>query len=159
MDKILEQWATERPDLDASPMGVIGRISRLARTYERVMGAGLAKFGLQNDEFDVLATLRRSGRPLGLKPKDLIDSMMVSSATITQRIDKLEARGLIERRPDPGDRRGVIVRLTSSGKKVVDRAVANHVTVEAELLETLSPQERDVLCRLLRRLALTAEAP
>lgn len=157
VDVILEQWSIERPDLDASPMGVIGRISRLARHFDQAIKTHLAPFGLGPDEFDVLATLRRSGRPYQLNPCDLGDSMMVSSATMTHRLDKLEARDLIERLPDPKDRRGVIAKLTPTGKRLVDRAVAAHVEGEERLLASLSGQQRQALADLLRRLS-TPEA-
>lgn len=152
VDVILEQWSAERPDLDTSPMGVIGRVSRLARHFDQAIKTNLAPFGLRPDEFDVLATLRRSGRPYQLNPCDLGDSMMVTSATMTHRLDKLEGRDLIERLPDPKDRRGVIAKLTPAGKRLVDRAVAAHVEGEERLLNSLTREERHALADLLRRL-------
>jgi DNA-binding MarR family transcriptional regulator len=157
VDRILEQWAAERPDLDASPMGIIGRISRLGRIQGTAIGATLARHGLQRDEFDVLATLRRSGAPFQLTPTQLRSSMMVTSGTMTHRLDKLEEAGLIARRPDPADRRGLLIGLTRKGRGLVDRAVADHLATEHELLAALSPAERERLAGLLRRLTASAE--
>ncbi|MFP3915691.1 MAG: MarR family winged helix-turn-helix transcriptional regulator [Actinomycetota bacterium] len=153
VDFILQQWARERPDLDVSPIAVIGRISRLSRRFEQEIGRHLGEFGLTPDEYDVLATLRRSGKPYALNPRALLGSMMVSSATVTHRLDKLEARGLVERLPDPSDRRGVVARLTPSGRRLVDRASQRHYEDEDRLLATLSRQDRATLADLLRRLA------
>ncbi|HUP71846.1 MAG TPA: MarR family transcriptional regulator [Acidimicrobiales bacterium] len=152
VDAILEQWRRERPDLDTTPMGVIGRISRLARHFDRAIAENFAPFELGPDEFDLLATLRRSGKPYELKPSELLASMMVSSATTTHRLDKLETRKLIERKPDPTDRRAVLVRLTPAGKKLVDRALAAHVALEHRLLAGLDERQRSALAQLLRRL-------
>lgn len=152
VDQILEQWARERPELDVSPIGIIGRISRLARHFESEIGRNLVPFGITADEYDVLATLRRSGEPYALKPRDLLQTMMVTSATVTHRIDKLERRGLVERSPDPDDRRGVVVRLTPKGRQLLDRASEAHVARELEMVSSLSHKERDQLVELLRRL-------
>lgn len=157
VDGILDQWAAERPDLDVSPMGVVGRISRLSRTFARSVGATLARHGLQPDEFDVLATLRRSGAPYRLTPTQLRGSMMITSATVTHRLDKLEQRGLVARRPDPSDRRGLLVGLTDEGRELVDRALDDHVANEHDLLAGLTPRDRELLADLLRRLAVSAE--
>lgn len=153
VDFILEQWSRERPDLDVSPISIIGRISRLSRRFEQEIGHHLEEFDLTPDEYDVLATLRRSGKPYALNPRELLGSMMVSSATVTHRLDKLEARGLVERLRDPADRRGVIARLTPTGKRLVDRASVRHYEDEDRLLGALSRKERDALAGLLRRLA------
>lgn len=153
VDTILEQWARERPDLDVSPMAVVGRISRLARYYDTQIAAVMAAFELSQDEFDVLATLRRNEPPHELCPRDLIRSMMVSSGTTTHRLDKLEARGLIARRPDPEDRRSVLARLTLEGKRLIDEALEAHVVNEERLLAGLSRAERSRLAKLLRTLS------
>ena len=153
VDGILEQWGRERPDLDVSPMGVVGRISRLARRYDRAIAENFIRFDLGPDEFDLLATLRRSGPPYELNPSELLASMMVSSATTTHRLDKLEARRLIERKPDPKDRRAVLVALTAAGKQLVDRALAAHVAMEHELLGGLDSTGRATLAQLLRQLS------
>jgi DNA-binding MarR family transcriptional regulator len=157
VDTILDQWARERPDLDSTPMGIIGRISRLAKAYGSVHTQTFAAFGLQPDEFDVLATLRRHGAPFALNPRELVRTMMVASGTMTHRLDKLERAGLVERAADPTDRRGVVVRLTADGKRIVDDAVEAHVRREKEVLETLNPAERKRLEGLLRRLTLAME--
>lgn len=153
VDFIIEQWAQERPELDVSAIGVIGRISRLSRRFEQEIGKNLARFDLTPDEYDVLATLRRSGKPYALNPRRLLGSMMVTSATVTHRLDKLESRGLVERIPDPDDRRGVIARLTPAGRRLVDRAAVTHVAREEELLASLSKKERECLVGHLRRLS------
>ncbi len=158
VDLILDQWAKERPDLDRAPMGVVGRIARLAKAHEAAHAKTFAQFGLRPDEFDVLATLRRNGAPYELNPKELLRTMMVGSGTMTHRLDKLVAAKLIERRADPNDRRGVLVRLTPEGKRIVDAAVEAHVRREDELLEALGATDRKRLADLLRRLALTVES-
>jgi DNA-binding MarR family transcriptional regulator len=152
VDLIIEQWAVERPELDVSPIGVIGRISRLAVRFDDAIRDGLRDVGLQPDEYDVLATLRRSGEPFELCPRDLLATMMVSSGTMTHRLDKLEQRGLVRRRPDPDDRRSVLVALSPEGRELVDRAADLHVANELSLLAELSPSERAALADLLRRL-------
>jgi DNA-binding MarR family transcriptional regulator len=156
VDEVLKQWSIERPDLDASPMGVIGRIARLGRFHDRSIGAVLAGHGLQFDEFDVLATLRRTGPPFRLTPTQLRSSMMVTSATMTNRIDKLERRSFIVREPDPDDRRGVLISLTANGRALVDRAVADHVDNEHRLVSGLSTAERKSLANLLRKLSVAS---
>jgi DNA-binding MarR family transcriptional regulator len=158
VDVILAQWAAERPDLDTSPMGVVGRIARLQRVQHRAVSETLARHGLQPDEFDVLATLRRSGAPYRLTPTQLRASMMVTSATVTHRLDKLEQRGLISRRPDPADGRGLLIELTRRGRALVDRALVDHVRTEHRLLAALSPADQERLAGLLRVLGLAARA-
>lgn len=153
VDRILEQWAHERPDLDASPMGIIGRILRLSRAHSKAIQATLGRHGLRPDEFDVLATLRRSGTPYRLTPTRLGDTSMVTSGTMTHRLDKLEGRGLISREPDPNDRRGIMIALTKKGRELVDRAVVDHLETEHALLAPLSARDRQQLMSLLRRLA------
>ena len=157
IDHILEQWKQERPDLDASPMGIIGRISRLNRVHERAIAETFSTFDLGPDEFDVLATLRRSGAPCELNPKHLRESMMITSATMTHRLDKLERRGLIRRADDPADRRGIIVQLTEDGKRLVDKALEAHLATEARLIAHLSQPDQTALAHLLRSLS-TPEA-
>ena len=153
VDQILEQWKRERPDLDASPMGIVGRISRLNRVHERAIAETFSTFDLGLDEFDVLATLRRSGSPYELNPKHLRQSMMITSATMTHRLDKLEERGLVRRNDDPSDRRGIIVRLTGDGKGLVDMALEAHLETEARLVTHLSRQDQTALAHLLRKLS------
>lgn len=157
VDTILDQWARERPDLDRAPMGILGRIARLARAYDTFNAQTFAEFGLQPDEFDVLATLRRHGAPYELNPRELLRTMMVASGTMTHRLDKLEKAKLIQRGKDPNDRRGVLVRLTAEGKRIVDDAVEAHMRRQHQLLDTLGPSDRKRLADLLRRLAVTVE--
>lgn len=152
MDRILEQWADQRPDLDASPMGVFGRLSRAARVLDRALSETFGRYGLRAGEFDVLAALRRAGEPYSLTPTELYRSMMLSSAAMTNRLDRLEGRGLVYRSPDPDDRRGVLVGLTGEGLKLVEEAVRAHVEGEEALLGSLSPEERELLAELLRKL-------
>lgn len=149
VDVILAQWARERPDLDTGPMGLIGRVLRVQRHLMRGMERTLAGHGLNFAGFDVLATLRRAGHPDGLTPGALLAEMMVTSGTMTNRLDQLEAQGLVERRPNPADGRGVIVRLTARGLALVDAAVTDHVARQAALVAALDPAERARLGALL----------
>ena len=152
-DVALEQWARERPDLPALPMAVIGRLSEAA---ERVMRDHLdplfAGAGLQPGEFDVISTLRRSGAPYMLSPTRLYESMMISSGGMTNRLDRLERAGLIERRPDPDDRRGKLIALTAAGRRVIDETITRHVANEERLLSVLTTAEQEKLNALLRKL-------
>jgi DNA-binding MarR family transcriptional regulator len=154
VDGILRQWRRERPDLDASPMGVVGRVSRLARELEQRLDPVFARHGLEGGLFDVLATLRRSGAPYRMRPADLAQAVMLTSSGTTKRLDRLETAGLIVRRPDPQDRRGLLIELTPAGRQLIDAAVADHVAAEHRLLAALRPDERDQLAGLLRILLL-----
>ena len=150
VDRILEQWATVRPDLDSSPIGVIGRLSRLSALVDRRLAANFARHDLEPWMYDVLATLRRSGEPYELTAGELVRQSMVTTGAITNRIDRLEARGLVERSSVPGDRRKVIVRLTPAGLALVDEAVDVHLANERDILGALSPRQQADLARLLR---------
>ena len=152
VDRILMQWHEERPDVDVSPIGVVGRISRAARVLERGLQKEYARHGLQSWEFDILATLRRSGAPYELTAGALASSSMVTSGAITNRIDRLVARDLVTREVDPENRRTVRIGLTAGGKKLVDDVLPLHVANEASLLEPLSPAEQEKLAGLLRKL-------
>lgn len=152
VDRILEQWARERPELDASPMAVLGRIVRIAREVDRPLQRVFRRFALGPGEFDVLASLRRAGEPYRLSPRTLLESMMVTSGAVTKRVDRLERIGLVAREPDPGDRRGVLVRLTPAGLKLVNEVVEHHLANEERLLAALSRKDREQLTRLLRNL-------
>jgi DNA-binding MarR family transcriptional regulator len=152
VDQIVAQWAAVRPDLALAPMALVGRLGRLAALGTAVIEAGLARHGLKLGEFDVLASLRRAGDPPELTPGALVRQLMLSSGAMTNRIDRLEAAGLVTRRPDPADRRGVVVALTDEGRALVDRAVVDHLATEAELLAPLSANEQATLDRLLRKL-------
>ena len=159
VELILEQWARERPDLDASPMGVIGRIFRLSHLFQQAVQEVFSDYGLHRGEFDVLATLRRSGESHLLTPTELSNALMVSSGGMTNRLDRLEKAGLVARQPDPGDRRGSLVGLTEEGFALVDEAVAEHVANEQRLLSALEDQEQTELAKLLRKLLLSLESP
>ena len=150
VDRILEQWNRERPDLDVAPMGLLGRIARLRTHLAREVEQTLAAHGLNSATFDVLATLRRSGPPYALSPGDLLATTMVSSGTMTNRLDQLEKAGLVARTHNPEDRRSVIIALTEKGRTVVDEAVAAHVANQHRLVESLSSEERKQLDGLLR---------
>lgn len=151
VDDILAQWNRERPDLDVAPMGLIGRISRLAQHLGREMERTFARHGLNYASFDVLATLRRSGPPHALSPGDLSATMMITSGTMTNRVDQLEKAGLVERRLNPDDRRSFIVSLTDKGFATIDAAVTDHVATQTRIVETLAPDERAVLNALLSK--------
>jgi DNA-binding MarR family transcriptional regulator len=158
VDDIIDQWRRERPDLEVSPMGVIGRLGRLNAIGERRIAAGFAAHGLNLGEFDVLATLRRAGAPYRLTPTQLTRTLMLSSGAMTNRIDRLEESGLVERRDDPDDRRGILVGLTRAGRERIDAAVTDHVANEAGLLSALTKSEQLELSALLRKLLLALEA-
>ncbi|RNJ42001.1 MarR family transcriptional regulator [Mesorhizobium erdmanii] len=151
--KAIEQWKRERPDLDVSPMGVLGRLNEASSLIARDRLAPLfAQFGLQAGEFDVLATLRRSGSPYALTPTDLYEATMVTSGAMTNRLDRLEKAGLILRGPHPNDRRGIVVQLTGKGLALIDEALTAHVANEHEILAGLNDAERETLSRLLEKL-------
>jgi DNA-binding MarR family transcriptional regulator len=154
VDRIIEQWGRERPDLDVSPIGVIGRISRLARELEQRLEPVFREHELESGWYDVLATLRRAGPPYRLRPSDLTGTLMLTSSGTTKRLDRLEQAGLIRRDPDPGDRRGTQITLTDAGRKRLDATVEAHVENERRLLAALSDAERATLARLLRKLQL-----
>jgi DNA-binding MarR family transcriptional regulator len=157
VDKILGQWQRERPDLDVSPIGVMGRIARLAKHLDHSIQETVSEFGLNPGEFDVLATLRRSGHPYQLSPTDLFNALMVSSGTMTHRIDRLEQVDLVKRIPDPCDRRGILVQLTNEGFNVIEKAVEAHVVNGHRLLIVLEEAERKILAQLLRKLLISFE--
>jgi DNA-binding MarR family transcriptional regulator len=151
--KAVEQWRKERPDLDARPMAVLGALSEAANLVSKERLAPVfARFGLQSGEFDVLATLRRSGPPYALTPTALYEATMVTSGAITNRLDRLEKSGLISRAPHPADRRGVVVQLTDKGRALIDDAVTAHVDNEHQVLSGLTQEEQDTLARLLTKL-------
>lgn len=152
VDLVLEQWSEQRPDLDASPMGVIGRLSRLSQLFDGELRRNFARHDLDRASFDVLATLRRSNSEHSLTPAGLMRSSMVTSGAISQRLDRLEARGLVTRAPSETDGRGVRVTLTAEGLRLIDAVLPTHVDTESRLLAGLSEAERDQLAGLLRTL-------
>ena len=152
LDFVLAQWARERPDLDVSAMGVLGRLSRLSPLIGAELTKAFAAHGLDRPSFDVLATLRRSGPPFSLTPAELMRSSMVTSGAITQRLDRLEARGWVTRKPSESDGRGVNVALTEEGLALIDAALPDHVRNEERILAVLSAEQRDQLAEILRTL-------
>jgi DNA-binding MarR family transcriptional regulator len=152
-ERAVQQWRKERPDLDVSPMAVIGRLSEAATVISRDrLSPVFARFGLQHGEFDVLATLRRSGAPFALTPTELYEATMVTSGGMTNRLDRLERAELIARKAHPTDRRGTIVQLTDKGRKLIDKALTAHVENEHAILSALTTAERDTLAALLGKL-------
>jgi len=154
VDELSEAWARERPDLDLAPVAVFSRISRLARHLDLARRAAFTHQAIESWEFDVLAALRRAGPPYELSPGRLLRETLVTSGTMTNRVDRLAARGFVERFPDPSDRRGVIVRLTPEGLSTVDAAFEELLAAEAALLADLPHHDRERLASLLRTLLL-----
>jgi DNA-binding MarR family transcriptional regulator len=152
VDTIVEAWRRERPDLDVAPMEVLSRISRLARHLDRVRASAFSSHDLESWEFDVLAALRRSGPPYRLSPGQLLRETLVTSGTMTNRVDRLAMRGLVVRQDHPDDRRGVLVQLTDAGKDVVDATLADLMVAEREILDALDVADHDQLTRSLRLL-------
>jgi DNA-binding MarR family transcriptional regulator len=152
VDTIVEAWRRERPDLDVAPMEVLSRISRLARHLDRIRANAFSAHDLESWEFDVLAALRRSGPPYRLSPGQLLRETLVTSGTMTNRVDRLAARGLVTRHDHPDDRRGVLVQLTQTGTDVVDAAMAELLAAERGILAALDVTEHDQLTRSLRLL-------
>ena len=152
VDDLVEAWARERSDLDLAPVEVFSRIGRLSRRLDRVRRDAFSAHGIESWEFDVLAALRRAGTPYELSPGRLLHETLVTSGTMTNRIDRLAQRGFVERLPDPRDRRGVLVRLTPEGKQAVDGAFGALLDSEAALLADLPERERAQLAGLLRTL-------
>lgn len=157
--KAAEQWAQERPDLETGPMVLLGRLGEAALIITRDrLNPVFASFGLQPGEFDVLATLRRSGAPYALTPTTLYEAMMISSGSMTNRIDRLEKSGLVERRPNPIDGRGTLVGLTAKGLATIDKAVEVHVKTQHDAVNGLTQQERSQLSQLLGKLIISQHA-
>ena len=152
VDRLIEAWRRERPDLDVAPMAVLSRVSRLARHLDRARRQAFESHGLESWEFDVLAALRRAGAPYRLSPGRLLKQTLVTSGTMTNRVDRLAARGLVERLPDPSDRRGVLVQLTGTGRDAVDAAMADLLDHERALLGNLSATEQQRIAKVLREL-------
>jgi DNA-binding MarR family transcriptional regulator len=154
VDRIVDAWSRERPDLDFTPLQVLSRVGRLARHLDRARRTAFAASDLESWEFDVLSALRRAGSPYQLSPKALLQQTLVSSGTMTNRIDRLLERKLVERRTDPHDGRGILVVMTTTGREHVDRAISQLLASEAELLDGLSSGDQERLAILLRKLSL-----
>lgn len=151
VDLVLGQWHAQRPDLDVSPMAVIGRLTRLARLVDTELGKTFASHDLDRASFDVLATLRRSAPPHRLTPTELMRASMVTSGAVTQRLDRLESRGLVTRTPNERDGRGVLVALTDTGRDLIDKVLPDHLATENRLLSGLSTEERATLADTLKQ--------
>jgi DNA-binding MarR family transcriptional regulator len=155
----VEAWSHERPDLDVAPLSVLSRVSRLARHLDLARRGAFAHHGLETWEFDVLSALRRAGAPYRMSPGALLTQTLVTSGTMTNRIDRLAARSLVERLPSPDDRRGVLVRLTDEGRRRVDAAMSSLLEVERGLLSGLDEAERARLADLLRVVVAPFDTP
>ena len=158
VERILEQWGRERPDLDVTSMGLAGRLKRIARILQGEMEPVFAAHGLNLASFDVLATLRRSGDPFALSPGELIENTMVTSGTMTHRVDQLVKRGLVERIANPEDGRSVLIHLTDKGFGLIDDAATEHVANLDRLTSTLNESEFRRLDRMLQRFLETLES-
>ena len=157
VDQIIAAWERERPELDLSPLGVLSRVTRIAKHLDRLRRSVFSRHGVDVWEFDVLATLRRSGKPYQLSPSELMDQTMVTSGAMTNRIQRLLARKLVTREPDLDDGRRAVVGLTPMGKELVDHALDDLLQQERAVLSDLGPSERSELAALLRRLAIEME--
>jgi DNA-binding MarR family transcriptional regulator len=158
VDELVAAWQAERPDLDVRPMQVLSRISRLARHLDRERRSAFAAHDLESWEFDVLAALRRQGAPCELSPGALLRATLVTSGTMTNRIDRLKAKGLVRRRPDPQDKRGALITLTAAGQSRVDATLADLLEKEQTLLAGLPEASRHTLAGLLRVLLAPLDA-
>lgn len=154
VDRIIQQWLTQRPTFDISPLAVVGRVSRLSRLIDRRLGDNFADHGLENWMYDVLATLWRSGPPYELTAGELVAQTMVTTGAMTNRVDRLAALDLVERRPGE-DRRTVIVHLTEAGRAKVDEVSETHMATERAILSALSPTQRDQLAGLLKKVLVS----
>lgn len=152
VDLLIDAWSQRLPDVDFTPLDVMSRLRRVALRLTSIRAAAFEHAGLATWEFDVLAALRRAEPPHELSPAELIRATMIGSAAMTNRIDNLRGRGLVERRPNPYDGRSVLVRITPDGASRVDAAMVELVRSEAEALEVLGRRDRDQLADLLRRL-------
>lgn len=157
VDFITEQWARERPDLDVSAMGIIGRVARLYLAYQEEMQKTFGRHGLNAAKFDVLATLRRAGDPYRLSPGELLKATMVASGTMTNRIARLEADGLVRRQINPEDSRSFLIELSQEGLTLVNKVVEEHVVTQERLVAAMSQEEREGLQTLLSRALVAAK--
>ncbi|MCI0701256.1 MAG: MarR family transcriptional regulator [Planctomycetia bacterium] len=151
VDRLIARWKTARPDLDPSPLELVGRVIVLAQHLERSVESALEKHALTLGQFDILATLRRHGRKGGLTPTQLLESVMLSSGGMTARLDALAELGLIARKPSPDDRRMVVIELTSKGRRIIDGATKTRFKEAKESLPPLSADEMTTLTALLRK--------
>jgi DNA-binding MarR family transcriptional regulator len=159
VEQAIEAWSRERPDLDMAAIATLARVSRLAHRFDQAEQSGVAAIGLKPGWLDVLAALRRAGSPYRLTPTELSAATLLSSGGMTSRLDRLEQAGLIRRKPDPGDRRGVLVELTAEGRRIAEAAIDGHGERAAQLLSALSRDERKAFGQLLRKLLTSLEHP
>ncbi|WP_045373882.1 MarR family winged helix-turn-helix transcriptional regulator [Vibrio campbellii] len=152
IDKVVSQWAKEKPELDTEPMAIMGRLMRIAKHMENHVAELHKRYDLKMGEFDVLATLRRSGKPYRLTPSELISSMMLTSGAMTNRLDKLEKKGLIAREHSKEDRRSVTVELTTKGFELIDSLIEQHLQAQHELMGSLSSAEKGQVNQALKLL-------
>lgn len=152
VSRLLSEWERERPDLDPSPIGIQGRIVRLSAHLLRNAESYLDNLDLGWESFSLIVTLRRSGKPYELRPTDILRESLLTSGAVTNRIDRVEKMGLVERRSDAEDRRSYVIRLTPAGKKLADKAIAMHVAATDGMLGALSSSERTQLAGLLSKL-------
>ncbi|PRY75300.1 DNA-binding MarR family transcriptional regulator [Yoonia maritima] len=157
IDRIVSQWSSARPDLDVGPMETIGRLLRLSMLLRSEMENTWKTFGLNSASFDVLATLRRSGKPNGLSPGELLELTMVTSGTMTNRVDQLVKAGLVRRVQNRNDKRGFLIRLTDEGMTVIEAAVTDHVETQHRLMDGLSVNQKDELNGLLIKLTASVK--
>ncbi len=157
IDQLIDQWKRERPDLDARPMAVVGRILRLGALLDRRVNEALKPFGLAVWGFDILATLRRHGEPYAMTPTELMAAVMLSSGAMTNRIDRLETLGLVERKPSRNDRRSLRVQLTRKGRKVIEKAIEVRFAEAEDALDGVSRRDRKQLGNLLRNVLLKVD--
>jgi DNA-binding MarR family transcriptional regulator len=158
VDGVLAEWRKEQPALDTSPVAVVARIGRAASLLDRGLNANFARYGITRTDWDALASLRRVGAPYQRTPTALYRALMRTSGGVTHIVDRLEQRDLVERVPDPDDRRGLLVRLTRKGRALVERAGPSHLDTERHMLAPLTKQEQTELARLLRKLLIGLEA-
>ena len=159
VDRLVAAWQRERPDLDVAPMHVLSRVTRLARHLDLARRQAFAEHGLEASEFDVLSALRRSGTPYELSPGRLLRETLVTSGTMTNRVDRLVTKGLVARLPHQADRRGILVRLTDDGRRRVDAALAGLLEQERRLLGQLDADDQHQLAGLLRQVTAPFDAP
>lgn len=157
VDDILEQWSEERPELDTTSLGVVIRVMSLYRAFVRQAAGALEPLGLELFEYDVLSALRRQGKPYSLPATRLANATGLSSGAMTNRVDRLEERGFVRRRRDKNDRRGVVVSLTASGRRAIDKAIQLRLDAADESLRSISSRERKELADLLRKVRLAGE--
>jgi DNA-binding MarR family transcriptional regulator len=159
IEETMEAWARERPDLDTGPIALLARVSRLARHLEQAQQEGFDALGLKPGWLDTLAALRRAGPPYRLSPTELCAEALLSSGGMTSRIDRLEEAGLVRRKADADDRRGVIVELTAEGRRITDAAIDDHSDVAGHLVSPLAREEQEALVHMLRELLAALEHP